>query len=57
MMRHVREAAEILAQDYGVGSDVYSVTSFTELARDGQDCERWNMLHPLQLHAFRISLR
>lgn len=36
------------AKDYGVGSDVYSVTSFTELARDGQDCERWNMLHPLE---------
>ncbi|WP_413735216.1 pyruvate dehydrogenase (acetyl-transferring), homodimeric type [Sodalis sp. RH21] len=46
ILRHVREAAEILAKDYGVGSDVYSVTSFTELARDGQDCERWNMLHP-----------
>ncbi len=46
ILRHVREAAEILAKDYAVGSDVYSVTSFTELARDGQDCERWNMLHP-----------
>ena len=48
ILRHVREAAEILAKDYGVGSDVYSVTSFTELARDGQDCARWNMLHPLE---------
>ncbi len=48
ILRHVREAAQILAKDYGVGSDVYSVTSFTELARDGQDCERWNMLHPLE---------
>ncbi|MEY0169232.1 pyruvate dehydrogenase (acetyl-transferring), homodimeric type, partial [Escherichia coli] len=46
MMRHVREAADILSAEYGIGSDVYSVTSFTELARDGQDCERWNMLHP-----------
>ncbi len=46
ILRHVREAAKILANDYGVGSDVYSVTSFTELARDGQDCERYNMLHP-----------
>ncbi|MCS5959626.1 hypothetical protein LNP74_01080 [Klebsiella pneumoniae subsp. pneumoniae] len=44
----MREAAQILAKDYGVGSDVYSVTSFTELARDGRDCERWNMLHPLE---------
>ncbi|HEY0208380.1 pyruvate dehydrogenase (acetyl-transferring), homodimeric type [Acerihabitans sp.] len=48
ILRHVREAAGILSRDYGVGSDVYSVTSFTELARDGQDCERWNMLHPAE---------
>lgn len=48
ILRHVREAADILAKNYGVGSDVYSVTSFTELARDGQDCERWNMLHPTE---------
>ncbi|PAV02326.1 pyruvate dehydrogenase (acetyl-transferring), homodimeric type [Arsenophonus sp. ENCA] len=46
MMRHVREAAKILSSEYGIASDVYSVTSFTELAREGQDCERWNMLHP-----------
>ena len=30
----------------GVGSDVFSVTSFNELARDGQDAERFNMLNP-----------
>ena len=48
ILRHVREAATILANDYGIGSDVYSVTSFTEVAREGQDCERWNMLHPTQ---------
>lgn len=46
ILRHVREAARILSEEYGVGSEVYSVTSFTELARDGQDCQRWNMLHP-----------
>lgn len=46
ILRHVREAAQILSAEYGISSDVYSVTSFTELARDGQDCERWNMLHP-----------
>jgi len=39
-------AAEILLNDYGIGSEIYSVTSFTELARNGQDCDRWNMLHP-----------
>lgn len=46
MLRHVRDAARTLAKDYCVGSDTYSVTSFTELARNGQDCARWNMLHP-----------
>ncbi|MCR3755495.1 MAG: pyruvate dehydrogenase E1 component [Sodalis sp. Psp] len=48
ILRHVREAAQILSKEYEVGSDVYSVTSFTEVARDGQDCERWNMLHPTE---------
>ncbi|VFP86882.1 Pyruvate dehydrogenase E1 component [Candidatus Erwinia haradaeae] len=46
ILRHVRQAADILEKDYSIGSDVYSVTSFTELARDGQSCERWNMLNP-----------
>ncbi|WP_392565620.1 pyruvate dehydrogenase (acetyl-transferring), homodimeric type [Utexia brackfieldae] len=46
ILRYVREAADILAREYGITSDVYSVTSFTELAREGQDCERYNMLHP-----------
>ncbi|MXP56336.1 pyruvate dehydrogenase (acetyl-transferring), homodimeric type [Pantoea sp. Mhis] len=48
ILRYIRSAARILAKDYDIGSDVYSVTSFTELARDGQDCERWNMLHPTE---------
>lgn len=57
ILRHVREAAQIPAKDYGVGSDVYSVTSFTELARDGgianagTCCTRWKP------RACRISLR
>ncbi|PJG83999.1 pyruvate dehydrogenase (acetyl-transferring), homodimeric type [Caviibacterium pharyngocola] len=46
ILRHVREAAKLLANDFGVTSDVYSVTSFTELARNGADAERWNFLHP-----------
>ncbi|URJ24075.1 pyruvate dehydrogenase (acetyl-transferring), homodimeric type [Blochmannia endosymbiont of Camponotus sp.] len=49
ILRFVREAAKILSQEYNVSSDVYSVTSFTELARNGQDCERWNMLHPMDI--------
>ncbi|QGM80574.1 pyruvate dehydrogenase (acetyl-transferring), homodimeric type [Otariodibacter oris] len=46
IFRHVREAAQILANDYGVSSDVYSVPSFTEVAREGADVERYNLLHP-----------
>jgi pyruvate dehydrogenase E1 component len=40
-------AAELLEADFGVAADVWSVTSFTELRREGIDAERWNMLHPL----------
>jgi pyruvate dehydrogenase E1 component len=39
-------AADILAEKYGVASDVWSVTSYTQLRRDAQECERWNMLNP-----------
>ncbi|TLU66748.1 pyruvate dehydrogenase (acetyl-transferring), homodimeric type [Thalassotalea litorea] len=42
----VREAARILAEDFGISSDVYSVTSYNELAREGQEVARYNMLHP-----------
>jgi len=46
ILREVLAAAEMLEHDYGVAADVWSVTSFNELARDGQDTDRWNMLHP-----------
>jgi pyruvate dehydrogenase E1 component len=46
ILREVLAAAEILEHDHGVAADVWSVTSFNELARDGQDTDRWNMLHP-----------
>ena len=46
LLREVLAAAELLQADWGVTSDVWSVPSFTELARDAQDCERWNLLHP-----------
>jgi pyruvate dehydrogenase E1 component len=39
-------AAELLEKDWGVAADVWSVTSFTELRRQGLDCERHNLLHP-----------
>jgi pyruvate dehydrogenase E1 component len=35
-----------LREDWGVAADVYSVTSFTELRREGMEVERWNLLHP-----------
>jgi pyruvate dehydrogenase E1 component len=46
ILREVMAAAELLASDFGVSADVWSVTSFTELRRDGIEVERWNMLHP-----------
>jgi pyruvate dehydrogenase E1 component len=39
-------AAELLQKDWGVAADIWSVPSFTLLARDGQDVERWNLTHP-----------
>ncbi|MFM2484794.1 pyruvate dehydrogenase (acetyl-transferring), homodimeric type [Celerinatantimonas yamalensis] len=46
IMLQVREAAKVLSEEYSIGSDIFSVTSFNELARDGQDADRFNMLHP-----------
>ena len=46
ILREVEAAAELLAKDFGVTSEIWSVTSFTELRREGLETERWNMLHP-----------
>ncbi|HLV28817.1 MAG TPA: pyruvate dehydrogenase (acetyl-transferring), homodimeric type, partial [Burkholderiaceae bacterium] len=46
ILREVIAAQELLEQDWGVSADVWSATSFTELRRDGLDCERYNLLHP-----------
>jgi pyruvate dehydrogenase E1 component len=46
ILREVLAAAELLERDFGIAADVWSVTSFNELRRDGIDAERWNMLHP-----------
>src|SRR5438105_2850965 len=46
IMFEVLKAQEILESKYGVASDVWSVTSYKQLYRNGNDCERWNMLHP-----------
>lgn len=48
ILRHVREAAQILASDYGVTADVFSAPSFNELGREGADVARWNLLHPTE---------
>jgi pyruvate dehydrogenase E1 component len=48
ILREVEAAAALLEQDFGVAADVWSATSFTELARDGLDADRWALLHPGQ---------
>ncbi|ROO38109.1 alpha-ketoglutarate dehydrogenase [Pseudomonas sp. 7SR1] len=48
ILGEVIAAAELLASDWGIDSQVWSVTSFTELARDAREVERWNRLHPGQ---------
>ena len=54
ILREVLAAADLLEADFGVPADVWSVTSFTELRRDGIEVERWNMLHPLEAAAPRV---
>ena len=45
ILREVIAAAELLENDFGVSASIWSVPSFTELQREGNDTERWNMLH------------
>jgi len=46
ILREVIAAAELLFKDFGLPTDVWSVTSFNELRRDALEIERWNQLHP-----------
>ena len=48
ILREVIFGAELLEKDFGIASDIFSVTSFTELAREARDADRWNMLNPLE---------
>jgi pyruvate dehydrogenase E1 component len=48
ILRESMFAKELLERDWGVAANVWSCPSFNELARDGQDCERWNLLHPTE---------
>ncbi|MDP3760952.1 MAG: pyruvate dehydrogenase (acetyl-transferring), homodimeric type [Ramlibacter sp.] len=46
ILREAIAAQELLAKDWGVAADVWSCPSFNELTREGQDAERYNLLHP-----------
>ena len=46
ILREVIAGAELLEQDFGVAADIWSVTSFNQLRREGLDAQRWNLLHP-----------
>ncbi|QDU61794.1 Pyruvate dehydrogenase E1 component [Planctomycetes bacterium Pan216] len=46
ILQEALKAQEILAERFGIASDVWSATSYTELRRDAQATERWNRLHP-----------
>ena len=48
ILNEVVRAQQVLASEYGVAADVWSVTSFTELRRDAIEVERWNRLHPTE---------
>jgi pyruvate dehydrogenase E1 component len=48
ILRESIAAQELLAKDWGISANVWSCPSFNELARDGQACERHNLLHPAQ---------
>jgi len=49
ILNEVLKAQEVLGEKYGVAADVWSVTSYKELYRDGLEKERWNMLHPSEI--------
>ncbi|MBC7701039.1 MAG: pyruvate dehydrogenase (acetyl-transferring), homodimeric type [Massilia sp.] len=53
ILRESVAARELLEADWGVAANVWSCPSFNELARDGQDAERWSLLHPTE--AARVS--
>jgi pyruvate dehydrogenase E1 component len=48
ILREVIAAAEMLEEEWNVDADIWSCTSFNELMREAQECDRWNRLHPLE---------
>jgi pyruvate dehydrogenase E1 component len=49
ILRESQAAKILLEEDWGISANVWSCPSFNELTRDGQNAERWNMLHPTEL--------
>ncbi len=48
LMGEVLAAAELLKQDWGIEPGIWNVTSFSELRRDAEEVDRWNLIHPDQ---------
>ena len=48
LLPEVLAAGALLAEDWQIDADIWSVTSFTELERDARDTRRWNRLHPAE---------
>ncbi|MBI3950915.1 MAG: pyruvate dehydrogenase (acetyl-transferring), homodimeric type, partial [Acidobacteria bacterium] len=48
ILNEVLKAQKLLEEKYNVAADVWSITSYKELYRDGHSMERWNMLHPVE---------
>ena len=46
ILNEVIAGADLLEKDFGISADIYSVTSFTEVAREADSVSRWNLLHP-----------
>ena len=46
LMGEALKAAELLKKDWGIDPGVWNVTSFSELRRDAEETERWNLMHP-----------
>ncbi|KRT65141.1 MAG: 2-oxo-acid dehydrogenase E1 subunit, homodimeric type, pyruvate dehydrogenase E1 component [Candidatus Dadabacteria bacterium CSP1-2] len=49
ILNETLKAQKLLGEKYDVAADVWSVTSYKELYRDGHEAERWNMLHPSEI--------
>jgi pyruvate dehydrogenase E1 component len=47
ILREIIAGAALLERDFGIHADIIAVTSFSELKREADSCERWNLLHPL----------